>query len=146
MAQVCNLRKGVIYLPLMRRTEAGFYVGVDPVAVVNVTATEELRAALRTALAHKPLTIPTPPRDAKLSSTLAIAKVRSWPAFEREATCWLIREHNSIWKIAIQRSRKDGGGDDKDKLIVFPPGADSDEVADRALSVIQEKARERGEL
>ena len=139
------LRKGVVYLPVMKKTEAGFYIGVDPLSMINVTSTTELRQAIGIALARPIPIVPTPPRNAKLNNVLQVTGLRSWSAFDRSAECWAIKELQGIWKIAIQRSRKEGGGDDQSQLITFPPGTSVEEVADRLFQVIQEKARAQGE-
>jgi hypothetical protein len=41
------LRKGVVYLPTMGKMDEGFYRGVEPVADVSASNTEEIRQALR---------------------------------------------------------------------------------------------------
>ena len=115
-------------------------------SMTDVAATTEFHQAIREALARNIPIVPTPPRDAKLNNILGVTKLRSWSAFERDATCWLIRQYQGIWKIAIQRSPKDGGGDDKSQLILFPPGTGIEEVADRLLEAVQEKARALGQL
>ena len=145
MSYICYLRKGIVYLPNMKKAESGFYIGVEPVSIVSVTETNELRQAIGETLARSIPIVPTPPRDAKLNNILEVTKLRSWSAFERDTVRWLIHEHQGNWKIAIQRSRKEGGGDDQSQLIVFPPGTSVDEVSDRLFQVIQEKARALGE-
>lgn len=145
MSYVCYLRKGIVFLPVMKKTEAGFYICVDPVSMINVTSTTELRRAIGIALARPIPIVSTPPRDAKLNNILEVTGLRSLSAFDRSAVCWAIKEHQGIWKIAIQRSHKEGGGDDKSQLITFPPGTSVDEVSDRLFQVIQEKARALGE-
>ncbi|HEV2675575.1 MAG TPA: hypothetical protein VGV37_13610 [Aliidongia sp.] len=146
MSYICYLRKGIVYLPNMKKTEAGFHIGVEPVLMINVNKMEELSRAIHETLSKSIPIVPTPPRDAKLNNILEVTKLRSWSAFEKDAVRWVISEHQSTWKIAIQRSRKDGGGDDKENLIVFPPGTTVDEVSERLFQVVLEKARERGEV
>ena len=43
----CTLKNGLVYLPTVAKTEAGFYMNRDPVAVVQAVDTEVLRRALR---------------------------------------------------------------------------------------------------
>jgi hypothetical protein len=146
MSYGCQLHKGIVYLPTAQQAEVGYYISVDPVAMIKVGATAELRQSIGEMLVKDIPIVPTPPRDAKLNNILEAAKLRSWQAFDREAEKWRIIQHQGIWKIAIQRSRKDGGGDDKSQLILFPEGTGVEEVADRLLESIQGKARALGQL
>jgi FAD/FMN-containing dehydrogenase len=50
----CHLyfRKGTVYLPTMGKMDEGFYRGVEPVAVVSASNTQEVRQALRATIAR----------------------------------------------------------------------------------------------
>ncbi len=142
-SRLCYLRKGTVYVPFMAKTVAGFSQGIEPVARPLVSETSELLRVLREELAREMPIIPTPDRDAKRTNIPEYARVRSWRAFEREAVLWTVT-HHAIWKI--KRNKRIGTPHDADFLIEFPPGTSSDEVAERLVQVVQDKARELGQL
>ena len=47
MLITCVLKDGVVYLPTVAKTEAGFYMDREPVALVPVTNPDALRQALK---------------------------------------------------------------------------------------------------
>jgi len=147
MPQIISLVNGVIYMPTIKKTEAGYFLGVDPVTVVEVGDTEQLAAAVAQALARPVPVVPTPPRDAiPQSSTVKLAKLRSWATFDRIKTCWIVSERRGPWQIALQRNKRDGKGRDKSSIVVFPDGTSLGEIGRGVCDIIQKKAREIGQL
>ena len=90
------------FLPTMARTRAGFYIGSEPVEVVDRADPKE--ALLRTMVRGRPV-IPTPPRDMfPKSVSLQHAKVRSLSAFEKDAKSWSFSRNKKGYFIVPHRS------------------------------------------
>ena len=140
MVFLCWLRKGSFYMPVLAKTVAGFYRGIDPVSVVPVSQTTEMHRAIAETIARGNPIIPTPsPKEADLPSLLKHAGVKTWAAFDRDALSWKIREEDGIYQIVGQRDGKYGGTvDDPDQTITFPSGARLDDVIDRMVAILQE--------
>jgi hypothetical protein len=89
----CTLKDGIVYVPTTAKTEAGFYMSREPVAVVPAANTEALRRALQDVMDRANPIIPTPKRDAFPTPMLPkYAGARSWSAFMRGASEWSIIE------------------------------------------------------
>jgi hypothetical protein len=116
------LRKGVVYVPTMGKMDEGFYRGVEPVAVVSASNTEEVRQALRATIARGNPAVPILRRsEIPLPVLLKYAGVKSWSAFERGMLFWDIKENNGAFRIASQRKQPDGmWRDDPEQIITFP--------------------------
>ena len=143
MRSFCWLRKGHFYMPVLAKTVAGFYQGIDPVAVIPVSQTAELRRAIAETIAQGNPVIPTPsPKEIPLPSVLKYAGVKTWKAFERDALSWKITENNGIYQIVGQRDGRYGGTvDDPDQTITFPSGTPIDDVIDRMIAILQQAAQ-----
>lgn len=104
------LRSGVAFIPTTAKTQAGFYIDVEPVEVVPVTERTSLeRALLRTIQRGNPI-VPTPARATfPAPVVLAHAKMRSWAAFEKSASGWSIAKVEGAFTIAPYRAGKHGG-------------------------------------
>src|SRR5665213_2001657 len=86
-------------MPVLAKTVAGFYQGIDPVAVVPVLQTAEMHRAIAETIARGNPVIPTPsPKEIPLPSMLKYAGVKTWKTFDREATCWKITEKRASIK------------------------------------------------
>jgi hypothetical protein len=142
MLHYCYLRKGVVYVPTVAKTFAGFYLGMDPVAVVPVSHTADLRRALQETIARGNPRVSTPSRgNFPPPVTLKYAGVKSWAAFERSALNWTIVKKGGAYHIKIGRRRREGGWeDDPDQIITLPPGSGVDEVCDRMVAILQAHA------
>jgi hypothetical protein len=136
------LRKGILYLPTMGKMGEGFYRGVEPVAVVSVSNTSEVRQALQTTIARGNPTVPMLRRsEIPPPVLLKYAGVKRWSEFERGMKFWTIDEKNGRFEIAGQRKHPDGGWrDDPQQTITFPAGTSTDEVIDRMVGVLQNAA------
>jgi hypothetical protein len=141
----CTLKDGIVYVPTMAKTEAGFYMRREPVAVVPAANTEALRRALQDVMDRGNAIIPTPKRDAFPPPVLPkYAGVRSWSAFMRGASEWAIDERGGIYQIIRYRKDPDGGPSwvpDRKGQIDFPSGTQRDDVIDRMIAIVQETAR-----
>jgi hypothetical protein len=64
MLVTCTLKNGIVYVPTNVKTEAGFYMHREPVAVVPAANTDALRRAFRDVMEKGNETVPTPKRNA----------------------------------------------------------------------------------
>lgn len=145
MLYLCYLRRGVVYMSVYAKTEAGFYRGIEPVTFVPVSQTTELHRAIAETITRGNPIIPTP-RYGETSVTMPIilkhAGVKAWQAFEHGALSWKIREKDGVYQIVGQREGRYGGWvDDPDQTITFPSGTTIDQVIDRLIEILQEAAR-----
>lgn len=139
----CFLRKGIVYVPFVARTTAGYYMDEEPASVVPVSNTAELRKALHAAIAHGNPTIPTPTRANFPPPFMhKYAGVKDWSTFARNASPWNISERNGTYKIVGGKKYPRGGWvDDPEQTVTMPPGSTMDDVIDRLIAILQEKAR-----
>jgi hypothetical protein len=83
----CTLKDRIVYVPTMAKTEAGFCMRREPVAVVPAANTEALQRALQDVMDRGNAVIPTPKRDSFLPPVLPkYAGARSWSAFMNGAS------------------------------------------------------------
>ena len=139
----CYLRKGVVYLPTFAKLDSGAYMGIEPIAVVPVSAVAELRRAFQETVARGNPVRPHPKRaDIPPNPLLKLAGVKTDAAFERGALTWRIVRRDGIYRIEGQKRRPGGGWvDDPDQVIEFPPTASPDDVIDRMIAILQAEAR-----
>jgi hypothetical protein len=141
----CTLKDGIVYLPTTAKTEAGFYMSREPVAVVPAANTEALRRALQDMMDRGNAIIPTLKPDAFAPPVLPkYAGARSWSAFMNGASEWAIDERDGVYQIIPYRKDPDGGPGwvpDRKGQIDFPPGTKRGDVIDRLIAIVQETAR-----
>jgi hypothetical protein len=127
------LRNGVVYIPTVARTEAGYFMDIDPVEVVSAADGDALRHAIKEAINKRNPTVPTPTRAAfPKPVVLKYAKVKSWSAFEKGTLPWTIEEKDGRYNIKPGRKRPDRGWeDDPERVESLPPGITLEAVADR---------------
>ncbi len=137
------LRKGTVYLPTMGEVEKGFYRGVEPVALVSVTNTESLRQALSATIARGNPTVPRLRRSEYPPPVLLkYAGVKTWSAFDRDASLWTISEAGGHFVIIPYKKRPTGESvQDQNNKIEFPPGSSADVVIERIISMLQQTAQ-----
>lgn len=133
------IRNGTAYVPTVAQTEAGFFLDVDPVAVVPVTDTEALQNALKLSIDRGNPRVPTPTRAAfPKPVVLKYAKVKSWAAFEKGCSNWTIVQQDGCYQIKRGRKRPDSGWeDDAGQIEALPVGIGIDEIAQRVTSSVQ---------
>jgi len=136
------LRNGTVYVPTVARTEAGYFMDIDPVEVVSAANDDALRHATKEAINKRNPAVPTPTRAAfPKPVVLKYAKVKSWSAFEKGTLPWTIEEKDGSYSIKQGRKRPDRGWeDDPAKIVSFPFGTDLQEVIDRIVKLIQSTA------
>ena len=103
----CTLKDGLVYLPTVAKTEAGFYLDREPVSVVCVANTDALRRALVDLIMKGNATIPTPKGDAYPPPVLPrYAGAKNSPA----GTCRLPgghRKNRATAKSSLNRAAKE---------------------------------------
>jgi hypothetical protein len=145
MLVTCYLRDGVVYVPTMaRRVSEPIYTTIEPVSVVPLSSSENVRRVLLETIARKNILIPNPDPKALRAPPLILkyAGVRSWSAFFRNASTWNITEDDGIYKILYYRKHPKGYWQpDLAREIQFPVGTTADDVVDRMLAILEETAR-----
>ncbi len=146
-----SLLRGIIYIPTSYRVVSDkYYCQHSPIEIVPVEQAQELKQAIRIAVArgNPPISGEEVRRlNATLEgSVLEAAGGRSWNKFDREKTgLWGFAEKNGLYKIRVKKPMEPlGWHEDKEKTVNFPAGTDIDEVIDRLVAMIQDRAREVG--
>jgi hypothetical protein len=116
---------------------------VDPVAVVPVANTDDLRSALLDAVGRKNAVVPPPPKDNwPPPILLKYAGVKTWSAFARSAAVWSIQETDGSFLIAGYRIHHKGYWEkDPGQKTSFPSGTTVHGVVKRMIAILQEAAR-----
>src|SRR5215831_11181562 len=84
-------RSGRFFVPVVAKTEAGYYLDIDPVAAVPGDALDALVTCVRAAIGRGNPRVPTPTRaEFPKPVVLGPAGVKSWASFERTAASWTI--------------------------------------------------------
>ena len=133
------LRKGVAFVPTMARTEAGYWLGVEPVDVQAVKAVDELQKLLLTAVSRGNPRVKTPSRpDFPRPVMERYCGLKSLSAFERTAACWSISSEGDEYRICewVRSSRYRGAREEvRDREIRLPSHVSLEEVVMRAAEV-----------
>jgi len=129
------LRKGQAFVPTMAQTEAGFYVGVDPVEVVDLSDWKGVEDALFRAVSRGNPIIPTPTRDAFPEPVLLkYAKVKSLSTFERSAETWQLSKREGAYLLAPYLPQEHGGAEqDPDRTEAVPADMPLAEIIHRLV-------------
>jgi hypothetical protein len=145
------LHKGTIYIPTSYRViRDGYHFQHSPIEVAPVGQIQHLKRAIQIGAARG-----NPPisgeevrrlRAAKKGTVLGAAGARSWKKFDREITGLLsMAEEDGLYKIRVKKPMESHGWhEDKEKARNFPAGTDVEEVIDRLVDLIQERARAVG--
>lgn len=141
MLYKCYLRDGVVYVPTVGKRGA-VYTVIEPVAVVSVSDTENLRHALLDAIGRKNIDV-VPIKGKRPPPVLPkYAAVKTWAAFDRNASTWNIKEDNGNYRIGGYRRHADGYWvEDHEQEIEFPSGTTIDAVVDRMIAILQRVGR-----
>ena len=115
-------RKGQAFVPTMARTEVGFYMGVEPVEVIDMSDPERVEQALVRAVMRGNPEVPTPTRgDFPEDPLLKHANVKSMATFERSAHSWKVSKQGANYVIGPYRLGKYGGSEeDQQKMEAIP--------------------------
>jgi hypothetical protein len=132
------LRNGIAYVPTVAKTDAGFYLDVEPVRSVSASDSIALQNAIKQSIDLGNLIRPTPTRAAfPKPVVLAHAKVGSWSQFEKGAEYWGILEKDGNYQIKPGRKRPDRGWEDDPNRIESLEGATVEVVAHRVAALVK---------
>lgn len=139
------LRNAIAYVPTVVKLQTGAYVDVDPVAVVPVANTDDLRRALLDAVGRKNAVVPPPPKDNWPPPVLLkYAGVKTWSAFARGTSQWSIKEKDGTYQIVGYRTHRNGYSEqDPGQKTDFPPNATADDVVERMIAILQDAERKQ---
>jgi hypothetical protein len=137
------LRQGTVYVPTVARTEAGFYMNVEPVAVVSVSNTDGIRSAFRGLITRGNTVIPTPKRNEYPPSLLPkYAGVETDRAFIHGTAHWAIDEKEGDYQIIGYRVHRDGYWvQDAAQKILLPTGSTAENVVEQMIAILEDAAR-----
>ncbi len=144
MLVTCTLKNGIVYVPTNVKTEAGFYMRREPVAVVPATNTEALRRAFRDVMEKGNEIVPTPKPNAFPPPVLPkYAGAKNWSAFMKGASEWAINGDKGNYDIVPYRKDPEGSQGwtaDNERRIQFPNGTTRDQVIEQMIELIQAAA------
>lgn len=102
-------RKRVI-IPTQYKTEAGFYIDMEPVSVFDYSNTTGIVSAIEMAIERGNPIVPTPPRDNFPKPViLKYTTAKSWRSFEKSAIYWSIKFRTPSYHLVPYRRAKTGG-------------------------------------
>ncbi len=129
------VHKDKVLIPTMARTEAGFYMGVEPVSVIVLQNRAEVRLAFIDTIRRGNPLVPTPTRATyPPDPLLKHANVRTLSAFERSAKGWKLGRSSAEYVIAPYRTGESGGSEeDSREKESFPADVPVDQVVSRLL-------------
>jgi hypothetical protein len=140
------LRRGRVFIPTLGLVQKGLYRDIEPVSVIDVTATDPLRQALwETFSRGNPPTGPYP-RPYPPPVIVKHAGVKRWGDFARGASTWTIDERDGSYKIVGYRREPNNWAEDPAQEIRFPSGTIVNNVIDRMTSILQNAARQDSDL
>ena len=116
------VRRVKAYVPTMARTEAGFYMGMEPIEVVDTSERQEVENAVMRAITRGNPVVPTPSRDNYPESPLLKrANVKSLSTFEKSAQTWKLAKNNGAYEIVPYKRVKTAGAlEDRERTEVLP--------------------------
>lgn len=134
-----TIRKGQAFVPTVARTEAGFYLDVEPVEVVDTSDRETVEQAVIRAVKRGNPVVPTPARDSfPPDPLLKHAKLKSQSAFEKSAQRWQLSKDKGAYLIVPYKSSGHGVSlvEDAERGEAIP----ADEPLERVVHRLVERA------
>jgi len=129
-----------VYIPRMSRTESGVFLEKDPIDVVSTKDPNSVTAAIIGIVESEVPTVPTPERDGWPKPVIhKYAKLRSYAAFEREATLWsIVLRDDGVYRLAgKRRASPRGWEDDPAKILQFSGQSAIENLASALLEEIR---------
>ena len=121
------LRDGEVFVPTVAKTDAGFFVDIEPVVVLKSNEPMGVMAAVVAVINNGNPSVETPSRAAfPKPAVLSHAKVKTWAAFEKKANFWKVTKNGSEFQLKPQRKSSGHGWEDV-------PGKSESFVGDGAL-------------
>ena|ERR1700722_16719139 len=143
------LYKDTVYIPTTYIVEGGgpFFEGT-PLEAVPVEQTKRLRLAILAAVnrGNAPISRAevTVARTANIPPMLAATGARSWYVLDRQMKgSWSLVEKDGTYQIRVDQPMEPRGWhEDKSKRMEFPAGTLLEDVIDRLIAMIQERAQQ----
>jgi len=133
------LRRGIAYVPTVAKTQAGYWLGIEPVDVERVSDAEALKAVLLRAISRGNPIVPTPSREHFPRDVMRrYCGMRSFSAFERTTQLWSISQHGDEYVICPwRRSERYRGAweEDDERRATIPAGMSLQEVVGKAAEL-----------
>ena len=133
------LRKGVAFIPTTARTEAGYWLGIEPVDVTPVPSAKALHHLLLRAIGRGNPVIRTPGRQNYPQEVMRrYCGMKSFSEFERTAALWTISTRDDSYVIyPWSRSAKHPGAweEDRGHITTLPSTTPIEEVARQAAEL-----------
>jgi hypothetical protein len=126
-----------VLIPTMARTKAGFYMGIEPVEVVDAFDPAALEQAVIRVVKRGNPAVPTPAGGAKFpkSVLLKYARIKSISSFDKLAKCWQLSKRQGAYLIVPYRPRKDKGQEeDMERGEAIPADVPLERVVRRLIS------------
>lgn len=138
------VRKNTAFVPDVARTEAGFFLDVEPVRVAKLSDLQSLASAIEHAMATGNPRVPTPTRAAFPKPViLKPAGVKNWSAFVERGACFTVFRGDDELEITETARNEDGEWMDAPSLNQkLPAGSLAVDIAKR----IAERASQRADL
>lgn len=136
-------RTGTVLVPRTAKTEAGYWLDVEPVKRASVDDPASISHVLREAIEHEELIVASPTRAMfPKPVVLAHSTARSWSDFEkRNVQFSLLRTPDGRFRIERYQKAPEGVGVIVDEAAskTFTQGASIDEVTAELLSMMRSK-------
>lgn len=128
------IKQGKAYLPTQAQTEAGYYLGIEPIYIANLTK-EDMTIAIEKVLATGHPRVSTITREEfrhRKDPLLAITKSKSWKDFENDAIAFTISwtEDKVVLNITDKSSKFQH---DLNREHIFPPETPLDMIVESIL-------------
>jgi hypothetical protein len=125
-----NKKTGDLLIPSEAKTEAGFWLDIEPVEHASISDPSSVSKALSMVFAQSGNVVPTPPGNSK-PVVLSYSKAKSWSDFTRKySQVSVIRSGDGTYTIERYKPATEGRGVvvDVDAREVFPPSSSIDDV------------------
>jgi hypothetical protein len=138
----CHLytRNGIAYVPTAAKTEAGYFLDIEPVEIVSVGDRSALAQAIKRTIARGHPRIPTPTRATGFPKSIMLkyANIKSLRTFERTALSWHFSKADECFQIEQwQRGPEGGWVPDPAHTMRLPAGTSLDDAINRFTGLIQ---------
>src|ERR1700691_928181 len=140
---VCSvfIRSGLVLVPTLAQTEAGYYMAIEPVEVATVNDAERFAAAVKRAISRGNPTIPTPTRATGFPEPVLhkYAKVKSESAFQRGCSSWEITKKEGVYQTEQWKKNPEGGWvPDPERKEALAQGTSLDDAVRRLVARVRE--------
>ena len=142
MTMLCHLyiRNGTAYVPTAAKTQAGYYLDIDPVEVTSISDEEGFIRAIRRCIDRGHPIVPTPTRATGFPKPVILryVKVRSLAAFEKDASYWQLHKEDDLYRIEQWKNGAQGGWlPDPARNETLPLGASVDDAIKCLINSVQ---------